>query len=48
MSTGSHLRLIALTGYGSDDDRQRSRSAGFDYHLLKPVDFDKLAKILAD
>ena len=30
--------LIALTGWGSDDDRRRTRAAGFDHHLVKPVD----------
>ncbi|MFZ5547124.1 MAG: response regulator [Pseudomonadota bacterium] len=33
-----HARLIALTGYGQASDRQRGREAGFDEHLLKPVD----------
>ena len=31
-------RLIALSGYGQDEDRRRSREAGFDYHLTKPVE----------
>ena len=39
--------LIALTGYGSDDDRSASRAAGFDDHLVKPIDFDRLERILA-
>ena len=39
--------LIALTGYGQESDRQRSREAGFDHHLVKPVDFEKLLRILA-
>ncbi|HVK13034.1 MAG TPA: response regulator, partial [Gemmataceae bacterium] len=30
--------LIALTGWGSDDDRRRTRAAGFDHHLVKPAD----------
>jgi CheY-like chemotaxis protein len=33
--------LIALTGYGQDSDRQRSHEAGFDHHLVKPVDMDE-------
>ncbi len=37
-----NLRLIALTGYGLDSDRARSRAAGFDVHLVKPVDLDTL------
>ncbi len=36
-------RLIALTGYGQDADRARSRDAGFDVHLMKPVDVRALA-----
>jgi signal transduction histidine kinase len=39
--------LIALTGYGQDDDRRRSREAGFDHHLVKPVDIDALLSILS-
>jgi CheY-like chemotaxis protein len=39
--------LIALTGYGSAEDRRESREAGFDGHLVKPVDFDALERILA-
>jgi CheY-like chemotaxis protein len=42
----SKLRLIAMTGYGQEDDRKRSRDAGFDYHLVKPVDLATLAKLL--
>lgn len=40
------LRLIALTGYGGDDERRRSRAAGFDVHLVKPVLPDVLVKAL--
>jgi CheY-like chemotaxis protein len=39
--------LIALTGYGRDDDRLRSREAGFDHHLVKPVDPKELTALLA-
>ena len=39
--------LVALTGYGLEADRQRSREAGFDHHLVKPADFDEIEKILA-
>lgn len=38
--------LIAMTGYGQEEDRKRSREAGFDHHLVKPVDFDALCSIL--
>ena len=38
--------LIAVTGYGQDDDRARSREAGFNYHLTKPVDPEVLHDIL--
>jgi CheY-like chemotaxis protein len=38
------LRLIALTGYGRDADRARTRAAGFDDHLLKPVDLETITR----
>lgn len=38
--------LIALTGYGREEDRRRSREAGIDLHLLKPVDPEELAGTL--
>lgn len=42
------LRLIALTGYGQADDRRLALQAGFDEHLVKPVDFDDLSSALGD
>ncbi|HSC68143.1 MAG TPA: ATP-binding protein [Cellvibrio sp.] len=39
--------MIAITGYGQENDRQKSRDAGFDHHLVKPVDLPGLLKILA-
>ena len=36
-----------MTGYGRESDRQRSREAGFDHHLVKPGDFGKVLQILA-
>jgi len=42
------MRLIALTGYGSPQDRKRTREAGFDAHLLKPLDYDELTSLLHD
>jgi len=39
--------VVALTGSGTEDDRRRSREAGFDHHLVKPVDPDDLDRILA-
>ncbi|CAD6545158.1 Sensor histidine kinase RcsC [Paraburkholderia hiiakae] len=41
------LRLVAITGYGQAEDFQRSRAAGFDYHLVKPVDQQALQRALA-
>jgi CheY-like chemotaxis protein len=40
-TSGAHL--IAVSGYGQDKDRMRSRDAGFDLHLVKPVDPAKLS-----
>jgi signal transduction histidine kinase/CheY-like chemotaxis protein len=42
----SALLLIAMTGYGQEEDRRRSREAGFDAHLVKPADFAVLAALL--
>jgi CheY-like chemotaxis protein len=36
------MRLVALTGYGQEADRERAQAAGFDRHLTKPVDLDEL------
>jgi signal transduction histidine kinase/CheY-like chemotaxis protein len=41
------LTLVALTGWGREADRRRSEAAGFDAHLVKPVDFAALARLLA-
>jgi PAS domain S-box-containing protein len=41
-----HAKLVAVTGYGQDEDRKHSRMAGFDYHFLKPVDFDAISEVL--
>ena len=38
--------LVAVTGYGRDDDRRRAVQAGFDYHLAKPVSKDQLEMLL--
>jgi CheY-like chemotaxis protein len=42
-----HAVLIAVTGYGRESDRERSREAGFDQHLVKPVDFARIESILS-
>jgi CheY-like chemotaxis protein len=42
------LTLVALTGWGQDEDRRRTEDAGFDSHLIKPVDLAALAKLLAE
>ena len=41
------IRLIALTGYGQETDRRRSSLAGFDHHLVKPVDVEHLRRLLS-
>jgi signal transduction histidine kinase/CheY-like chemotaxis protein len=40
------MSLIALTGWGQDEDRQRSTAAGFNHHLVKPADMDQLRQLL--
>jgi len=41
-----HVTIIALTGWGQEEDRRRSQKAGFDYHLIKPADFSALETLL--
>jgi CheY-like chemotaxis protein len=41
-------RLIALTGYGTEEDRKRAADAGFDAHMTKPIDPEQLARLLAE
>jgi CheY-like chemotaxis protein len=45
-SAGRELRLVALTGYGLEEDRARALAAGYDLHLVKPMDSSRLAEIL--
>jgi signal transduction histidine kinase/ActR/RegA family two-component response regulator len=47
-SPGNRPALVALTGWGQDADRQKSREAGFDAHVVKPVDADVLANLLVE
>jgi two-component system CheB/CheR fusion protein len=44
---GPGVLLIALTGYGRDEDRQAVKAAGFDEHLVKPLDPEDLFRILS-
>ncbi|HYD56830.1 MAG TPA: ATP-binding protein [Burkholderiales bacterium] len=46
-SHGRDMVLIALTGWGQPEDKQRSQAAGFDHHLVKPVDPSVLDRLLA-
>jgi PAS domain S-box-containing protein len=45
--SGNRIKIIALTGWGQESDRNKSKDAGFDHHLVKPVDLDELAVLLA-
>ena len=42
----ARTRVVALSGYGRDEDRRRAEEAGFDHHLTKPVDPDVLQSLL--
>ena len=42
------MRVVAITGYGQQADRDRARAAGFDEHLVKPVDPDALHEVLGE
>jgi two-component system, chemotaxis family, CheB/CheR fusion protein len=43
---GKELLLIAMTGYGSDEDRERALTSGFDHHLTKPVEMTELERLI--
>jgi CheY-like chemotaxis protein len=45
---GKRAKLVAVTGWGEAEDLERSRDAGFDAHLLKPVDHEALVKLLGE
>ena len=45
---GKEIVIVALTGWGQDDDRRQSHEAGFDGHMVKPVDYGALLKMLSD
>jgi CheY-like chemotaxis protein len=45
---GKKIRLVALTGWGQEEDRRRAREAGFDSHLVKPAELDALLRVLAE
>jgi CheY-like chemotaxis protein len=41
------MTLVAMTGYGQEEDRQRTQEAGFNLHMVKPIDFDRLEELLS-
>ena len=43
---GGAVLIVAITGWGQEQDRQRARDAGFDHHFTKPVDIDSLMNIV--
>ena len=45
---GRQVTLIALTGWGQEQDQQQARDAGFDHHMVKPVDTSALMNVLLD
>jgi CheY-like chemotaxis protein len=45
---GKNMLIIALTGWGQEDDRTKSKEAGFDAHIVKPVDYDELMRLFSE
>ena len=45
---GRDMLMIALTGWGHEEDRKKSKDVGFDHHLVKPVDYPALMRLLAE
>ena len=46
LADGARPYMIAITGYGTPEDRDRALQAGFDAHVVKPVDFEALTQVL--
>jgi CheY-like chemotaxis protein len=44
----SEIHLISTSGYGQEEDKQRALAAGFDAHLVKPIDFRELQRMLSE
>ena len=44
---GAKLFIVALTGWGQESDRRRTKEAGFDHHLIKPVEMSVLTQLLS-
>ena len=44
---GKNITIIALTGWGQDEDRRKSKEAGFDHHMVKPISLNALLNLLA-
>jgi CheY-like chemotaxis protein len=44
---GTAIKLIAVTGWGQEDDKRKAREAGFDHHLTKPIDPSALEQLMA-
>jgi CheY-like chemotaxis protein len=40
--------IVAITGYGQDEDRRRSKEAGIDHHLVKPMDMKEVIRLLRE
>jgi CheY-like chemotaxis protein/two-component sensor histidine kinase len=45
---GNHVGLVAMTGWGGEEDKRRAKESGFDRHLTKPVNFDQLNQAIDD
>jgi CheY-like chemotaxis protein len=43
---GDSVLIVAITGWGQEDDRRRAREAGFDHHFTKPVDYEALLELI--
>jgi len=47
-SSEADLTLVAITGWGQESDRLHARQAGFDHHLVKPVEFERVLDLLRE
>ena len=46
LAPGGDIFIVAMTGWGQEEDRRKSKDAGFDAHLVKPVEYGELMSLL--
>jgi CheY-like chemotaxis protein len=45
-ASGKDALIVAVSGYGQEEDRRQTKAAGFDHHLVKPINYEELSSLL--